>query len=123
MKKTKSVKREVRQIDAAGRSIGRIATEIAGILQGKDDPSYAPHLDNGDAVEVRNAAKVKVLGSKAETKVYHRHSGYPGGIKSTQLKTVLAKDPSEAIRRAVKNMLPKNRLQKQRMLRLTVHND
>lgn len=120
---TVKVQREVRELDATGQSIGRLASEIATILQGKDKPQYAPHTDIGDKVVVRNAAKVKITGNKLENKVYHRYSGYPGGLKSKQLKTVMAKDPSEAMRRAVKNMLPKNRLQKERMKRLTVHNE
>lgn len=120
---TVKVQREVRELDATGQSIGRLASEIAMILQGKDKPQYAPHTDIGDTVEVRNAAKVRITGNKLENKVYHSYSGYPGGLKSKQLKTVMAKDPSEAVRRAVKNMLPKNRLRKERMKRLTVHNE
>lgn len=119
---TVKVQREVRELDATGQSIGRLASEIAVILQGKDKPQYAPHTDIGDKVEVRNAAKVKITGKKLENKIYYSYSGYPGGLKSKQLKTVMAKDPSEAVRRAVKNMLPKNRLQKERMKRLTIHN-
>lgn len=119
---TAKIQRGVRELDATGQSIGRLASEIAVILQGKDKPQYAPHTDIGDKVEVRNAAKVKITGNKLENKVYYSYSGYPGGLKSKQLKTVMAKDPSEAVRRAVKNMLPKNRLQKERMKRLTIHN-
>lgn len=116
-------KREKTVIDATGRSIGRIAAEAAKALQGKHRPSYEPRLDNGDSVEIRNAAKVKVTGKKLEQKIYYHYSGYPGGMKEIQLKDVMARNPSEAIRRAIKNMLPKNRQQQPRLKRLTVHND
>lgn len=118
-----AIKRELVKIDAAGRSIGRVASEAAMILQGKTKPQYEPHLDLGDTVEIRNAAKVKIIGNKLENKKYFRYSGYPGGMKETQLKEVMAKDPADAIRRAVNNMLPKNRLRNGRMKRLKVHND
>ncbi len=111
------------QIDATGKSIGRLATEIAKILQGKNKPTYVPHKDEGDFVEVRNAAKVKLTGQKIGQKVYYHYSGYPGGMKTTKLQEVMARNPGEALKRAVKNMLPKNRQQKERLKRLTVHND
>ncbi|MFC1703018.1 50S ribosomal protein L13 [Patescibacteria group bacterium] len=120
---TEKGKRATRELDATDRSIGRLATEIATILQGKDKPTYSAHTDIGDKVEVRNAAKVKITGNKLEDKTYYKYSGHPGGLKSKQLKTVMANDPSDAVRRAVKNMLPKNRLQNERMKRLTVHNE
>ncbi|MFH2063250.1 MAG: 50S ribosomal protein L13 [bacterium] len=118
-----SIKRETVKIDAAGRSIGRVASETATLLMGKHKPQYEPQKDVGDIVEIRNAALVKVLGNKLEQKKYYHYSGYPGGMKERQLKDVMAKDPADAIRRAVKNMLPKNRLQNGRMKRLKVHND
>jgi large subunit ribosomal protein L13 len=111
------------KIDATDKSVGRLATEIARILQGKNRPTYVPNKDEGDFVEVRNAAKVKITGKKLAQKVYYHYSGYPGGMKTTQLQTVMARNPGEALKRAVKNMLPKNRLQKDRLKRLTVHND
>jgi large subunit ribosomal protein L13 len=117
------IKRELIKIDAEGRSIGRVASEAAMILQGKTKPEYEPHVDHGDTVEIRNAAKVKIIGNKLDNKKYYSYSGYPGGLKERQLKEIMAKDPSDAIRRAVKNMLPKNRLQTPRMKRLKVHND
>jgi large subunit ribosomal protein L13 len=119
---TPTTTRGTTTIDAEGRSIGRIATEAARCLQGKHRASYTPNVDDGDRVEVINAAKVKITGTKLEGKRYYHYSGYPGGMKSVQLKTVFAKDPGEAIRRAVKNMLPKNRLQKERLKRLKVSN-
>ena len=118
-----AIKRDTIKIDATGRSIGRLATEAAKMLIGKHKPQYEPNRDLGDIVEVRNAAKVKILGKKLDQKVYYHYSGYPGGMKERQLKTIMAKDPADALRRAVKNMLPKNRLQNGRMKRLKVHND
>ncbi len=110
-------------MDAAGHSIGRLASEAAKLLMGKHKPQYEPQKDMGDIVEIRNAAQVRILGNKLEQKTYYHYSGYPGGMKERTLKEVMAKDPSDAIRRAVKNMLPKNRLQNGRMKRLKVHND
>ena len=118
-----AIKRELVKIDATDRSIGRIATEAAMALQGKNKPQYEPHLDLGDTVEIRNAAKVKIIGNKLENKKYFHYSGYPGVMKEKQLKEVMAKDPSDAVRRAVNNMLPKNKLRNGRMKRLKVHND
>ncbi|MFH1047774.1 MAG: 50S ribosomal protein L13 [Patescibacteria group bacterium] len=115
--------RETAKIDAEGQSIGRIASQAATILIGKHKPTYEPNRDMGDVVEIRNAAKVHVTGKKLEQKVYYHYSGYPGGMKERQLKQIMAKDPADAIRRAVKNMLPKNRLQNGRMKRLKVYND
>ncbi|MEK9151931.1 MAG: 50S ribosomal protein L13 [Patescibacteria group bacterium] len=111
------------KIDAEGKSVGRIATEVAKILQGKHKASYEPQNDNGEAVEVRNAAKVHITGRKLENKVFYHYSGYPGGMRATQLKTVMAKNPADAVLRAVKSMLPKNRQRKDRLKRLIVHND
>ena len=117
------IKRNKIIIDAAGKSVGRLASEIARLLQGKHKASYVPHIDEGDFVEVRNAAKFRITGHKLANKVYYHYSGYPGGMKEVQLKTVMAKNPGEALTRAVKNMLPKNRQQKDRLKRLKVHND
>jgi len=111
------------QIDATGKSVGRLASDIARLLQGKHKPTYVPNKDEGDFVEVRNAAKVKVTGRKLEQKVYYHYSGYPGGMKTKKLQSVMSRNPGEALKRAVKNMLPKNRLQKDRLKRLTIHND
>ncbi|OIO51546.1 50S ribosomal protein L13 [Candidatus Uhrbacteria bacterium CG_4_10_14_0_8_um_filter_58_22] len=118
-----SINRETVKMDAAGHSIGRLASEAAKLLMGKHKPQYEPQKDMGDIVEIRNAAQVRILGNKLEQKTYYHYSGYPGGMKERTLKEVMAKDPSDAIRRAVKNMLPKNRLQNGRMKRLKVHND
>lgn len=118
-----TITRTTKTIDASGQSIGRLASEISKILQGKHKATYQPNVDMGDFVEVRNAAQVKITGNKLAGKTYYRYSGYPGGLKRTPLKEVFAKDPGEALRRAVRNMLPKNRLRDGRMKRLTVHND
>jgi len=115
--------REVVKIDATGRSIGRVASEAATLLIGKHKPTYVPHHDVGDVVEISNAAKVKITGDKLDQKTYYRHTDYPGGLKTKLLKQVMAEDPADAIRRAVKNMLPKNKLQNGRMKRLKVKND
>lgn len=110
-------------IDAAGQSIGRVASQAAKLLQGKHKPGYEPQRDHGDMVEVRNAAKVKVLGAKMDQTKFYAYSGYPGGMRVTQLKEVMGKNPGKAIEHAVYSMLPKNRLRKDRLKRLKVHND
>ncbi len=120
----KTVKREHLKIDAEGKAIGRIATEAAKFLQGKHKVAYEAHVDHGDNVEIRNAAKVKIIGNnKLDNKMYYAYSGYPGGMRKTQLKTVMATNPSKAIENAVYSMLPKNRQRKERMKRLKIHND
>ena len=91
--KAKDIEREWWVIDATDKALGRIATQIAKLLMGKHKPIYAPHIDTGDYVVVINAAKVKVTGKKAEQKIYYRHTGYPGGLKSPSFKEVFSKDP------------------------------
>jgi large subunit ribosomal protein L13 len=98
-------------IDAKGKTLGRLATQIARLLTGKDKPSYSPHVVGGDVVVVINAAKISVTGNKMTDKMYYRHSGYPGGLKEASLAEVLQKDPAEVIIHAVSGMLPKNKLQ------------
>jgi large subunit ribosomal protein L13 len=110
-------------LDATGQSIGRLASVVSKLLQGKHKPTYSPNVDMGDFVEVKNAGKVKVTGAKIDQKAYYKYSGYPGGLKVKQLKEVMAKDPSEALLRAVYDMLPKNRLRKERFKRFKVTND
>jgi large subunit ribosomal protein L13 len=97
-------------IDAKGQRLGKVATRVAKLLMGKHDASYVPHLDNGDRVVVINAAELDVHPRKLEGKLYWRHSGYPGGIRSQSLGELLERRPTEVIRRAVQGMLPKNRL-------------
>ncbi len=108
-------------IDAEGKVLGRLVTEIANILRGKNKPVYTPHVDTGDFVVVINAAKVKLTGKKWEQKVYYRHSGYIGGLKSLTAKEMLEKKPEELIRHAVKGMLPKNRLGRKIFKKLNVY--
>ncbi len=97
-------------VDAEGRILGRLATEIADLLRGKKKPSFTRHLDTGDFVVVINAEKIRVTGRKPEQKTYYHHSQYPGGIKEDKLRDLLEKKPEEAIRKAVWGMIPKNTL-------------
>ena len=107
-------------IDAKDLPLGRISTEISKYLIGKYKPTYTPHIDGGDYVVVINAAEVPVTGDKEESKIYYRHSGFPGGIKDATLKQVREKFPERIIENAVKGMLPKNKLAPERMKRLKV---
>jgi large subunit ribosomal protein L13 len=97
-------------VDADGKILGRLATEVADLLRGKKKPQFTPHLDTGDFVVVVNAEKIRVTGDKLEKKVYYSHSQYPGGLKEERLKDLLAKKPEEVIRKAVWGMIPKNKL-------------
>ena len=108
-------------VDAEGKTLGRLATQIANVLRGKNKPTYTPHVDVGDFVIVVNAEKVAVTGDKREKKLYWRHSGYPGGIRSRTLGDLLEKRPEEVIRKAVKGMLPRNRLARQQLRKLKVY--
>lgn len=97
-------------IDADGQTLGRLATKVAGIIRGKEKVSFTPNADTGDFVIVINAAKVKLTGKREELKVYRHHSGFPGGLKSQSFKELMAKKPDFVVERAIKGMLPKNRL-------------
>lgn len=108
--KAKDIKRELWVVDARDKTLGRVASQVANLLMGKHKPIYAPHIDAGDYVVVINAAGVKVTGRKAEQKIYYRHSGYPGGLKSPTFKEVFSNHPTRVIEHAVRGMLPKNRL-------------
>jgi large subunit ribosomal protein L13 len=124
--KTYSAKpREIEQgwylVDAESRTLGRMATEIADLLRGKGKPQYTPHVDGGDFVVVVNAEKIHVTGKKLEQKIYYRHSGYPGGLRERTLAEQLARRPEEVIRKAVKGMLPKNRLAAVQLKKLKVY--
>ncbi len=126
VKKTHSVKlgeieRAWRVVDADGATLGRLATQIASTLRGKHKATFAPHLDTGDAVVVVNAAKIKVTGNKLHDKTYVRHSGYPGGLRSETLERLLERRPEEVIRRAVRGMLPQNRLGEQMARKLYIY--
>jgi large subunit ribosomal protein L13 len=108
-------------VDAEGKTLGRLATQIADALRGKRKPEYTPHVDTGDFIVVVNAEKIRVTGKKMEQKIYWRHSGYPGGIKSRTLAEMLDRKPEEVIRKAVKGMLPRNRLARQQLTKLKVY--
>ena len=108
-------------VDAEGRTLGRLATQIADVLRGKRKPTYTPHVDVGDFVIVVNAEKIRVTGNKLEAKRYWRHSGYPGGIRSRTLSEMLEQRPEEVIRKAVKGMLPRNRLGRKQLTKLKVY--
>ncbi len=108
-------------IDANGLTLGRLATQIAEILRGKRKPEYTPHVDTGDFVVVINAEKIAVTGNKRADKLYYRHSGFPGGLKSRTLEEMLERRPEEVIRKAVKGMLPKNRLARKQLTKLKVY--
>ena len=108
-------------VDATGQTLGRLATQIADALRGKRKPTYTPHIDTGDFVVVINAEKIAVTGKKLTDKLYHRHSGYPGGLKTRTLNDMLERRPEEVIRLAVKGMLPRNRLARKQLTKLKVY--
>jgi large subunit ribosomal protein L13 len=119
--KPTDVSRAWHVVDADGVVLGRLATEVARLLRGKHKPIFAPHLDTGDHVIVVNASKVVVTSDKASKKVVYRHSGYPGGLKEQAYGDLLATKPEDAVRRAVKGMLPKSRLGRQMVKKLKVY--
>lgn len=119
--KAKDIEREWVVIDAADRTLGSVATQVASLLSGKHKPIYAPYIDTGDYVVVVNAAKIKVTGKKAEKKIYYRYSGYPGGLKSQSFKQLFSKNPSRVIELAVKGMLPHNHLGRAMFEKLRVY--
>ncbi len=120
--KASEVSREWWVIDAASLPLGKLAVVIADKLMGKSKVTYTPHIDNGDYVVVVNAKNIQVTGNKMIQKIYHRHSGFPGGLTSLKLEEVIEKDPSLAISEAVKGMMPKNKLAAERLKRLRVFN-
>jgi large subunit ribosomal protein L13 len=117
--------REIEQVwylvDAEGRTLGRLATQIADLLRGKGKPQYTPHVDTGDTVVVVNAEKVRVTGAKLEQKTYYRHSGYPGGLRTRTLAEQLERHPEDVLRKAVKGMLPRNRLAARQLVKLKIY--
>jgi large subunit ribosomal protein L13 len=108
-------------VDAEAKTLGRLATQIADVLRGKDKPAYTPHVDTGDFVIVVNAEKVHVTGQKLDQKLYYRHSGYPGGLRSRTLREQLERRPEEVLRKAVKGMLPKNKLAAAQLRKLKIY--
>ena len=121
MQKKEEVVRNWYEIDAEGKILGKLAAEIAVKLMCKHKVSYTPHVDGGDFVVVTNAEKIAVTGNKLLAKKYYRHSGYPGGLKTRSLEEMLAKQPTEVIRKAVERMLPKNKLGSQMIGRLKIY--
>ena len=108
-------------VDAEGKTLGRLATQIADTLRGKHKPEYTPHVDTGDFVVVVNAEKIAVTGKKLDEKLYHRHSGYPGGLKTRTLREQLDRRPTEVLRKAVKGMLPRNKLARVQINKLKIY--
>ncbi len=108
-------------VDATGKTLGRLATQLADVLRGKRKPQYTPHCDVGDFVIVINAEKVAVTGKKRQEKRYYRHSGYPGGLRSRTLAEMLERRPEEVLRKAVRGMLPRTRLGRAQLLKLKVY--
>jgi len=115
------VERRWHLLDAGGKTLGRVAARVARLLMGKDKPIFAPFMDTGDHVVVVNAARVVLTGKKEGDKVYHRHSGYPGGLKSARVEEVRAKHPTRLVEEAVRGMLPKSRLGKAMFRKLKVY--
>ena len=121
MQKKEDIVRNWYVIDAEGMNLGRLATKAAHILRGKHKPTFTPHVDCGDYVVIVNASKVNLTGNKLDDKMYYNHSGYPGGLRERNAKTMVSKYPVEMVERAVKGMLPKNRLGRQIFKQLFVY--
>jgi large subunit ribosomal protein L13 len=119
--KTHEIERRWYVVDAEGQTLGRLATRIADTLRGKRKPEYTPHIDTGDFVVVVNAEKIAVTGNKLKQKIYYRHSGYPGGLRERTLAEELDRRPTEVLRKAVKGMLPRNRLARQQITKLKIY--
>ena len=119
--KLSEVQRDWYVIDAAGQTLGRLATQIAVLLRGKHKPTFSPNLDGGDFVVVTNIEKIRVSGRKADQIIYYRHTGYPGGLKETPYKMMLQKRPEYILRHAVKGMIPKNRMGRRLMTKLRLY--
>ena len=119
--KPSEIERTWWEVDARDLPLGRLASEVAQVLRGKHKPIYAPHMDTGDHVIVLNAAHVAVTSDKAQEKIYYRHSGFPGGIKAETFEALLARRPEAVVERAVRGMLPKNKLGRQMARKLKVY--
>ncbi len=115
------IQRDWYVVDAEGQTLGRLATQIANTLRGKNKATYTPHTDTGDFVVVVNAEKIHVTGQKLDQKLYYNHSGYPGGLRTRSLRTQLERRPTEVLRKAVKGMLPRNRLARQQINKLKIY--
>lgn len=119
--RAKDIEHQWHVIDASGKTLGRLASQVASLLMGKHKPIYIPNLDTGDYVIILNAAKVRVTGNKAKQKFYYRYSGYPGGLKAITFENMLATHPNRVIEHAVKGMLPRNRLGRAMFKKLKVY--
>lgn len=119
--KAEEIQREWWVVDAEGKTLGRVAAQVAHVLKGKHKTSYAPHMDVGDFVIVTNCDKIRVTGRRLQQKIYYRHTGYPGGLRSESLEKLLDRKPERVIEIAVKGMLPKNRLGRQMYRKLRVY--
>jgi len=119
--KTGEIQRDWYVVDAEGQTLGRLATQIADRLRGKGKPQFTHHIDTGDFVVVVNAEKIAVTGKKLDEKLYHRHSGYPGGLRTRTLRQQLERRPTEVLRVAVKGMLPRNRLSRAQLTKLKIY--
>ena len=115
------IQRDWYLVDAEGKTLGRLATQIADTLRGKQKPQYTPHVDTGDFVIVVNAEKIHLTGQKLDQKMVYRHSGFPGGLKTRTMREQLERRPTEVIRKAVKGMLPKNKLAAAQLTKLKVY--
>jgi len=116
----KKIERKLHKIDATNKTVGRLATQIATVLRGKNKAEFEPHLDLGDIVEINNISKLKFTGKKLEQKKYFRYSGYPGGLKESKMSEVFKFNPAQVLQRAVREMLPNNKLRKNMMKRLLI---
>jgi large subunit ribosomal protein L13 len=119
--KPKEIEQHWYLVDAEGQTLGRLATRIADTLRGKRKPEYTPHIDTGDFVVVVNAEKISVTGNKREDKIYYRHSGYPGGLRERTFAEEIERRPTEVLRKAVKGMLPRNRLARRQLTKLKIY--
>ena len=116
----KDIKRSWHHVDATGKIVGRLASEVATVLMGKNKAQFVPYMDNGDFVVITNASKITISGKKGEQKNYYRHSGYPGGLKTESFNHFLERRPEEVVRHAIKGMLPKNKLGRRMIKKLHV---
>jgi large subunit ribosomal protein L13 len=121
MAKAEEVNRKWYVVDADGKPLGRLASEVASVLRGKNKPTFTPHVDTGDHVIVINAEKVVLTGNKMDQKIYRHHSGWPGGMKETVARTYMAKAPEKVVELAIKGMLPHNSLGRQMFRKLKVY--
>jgi large subunit ribosomal protein L13 len=121
--KASEIERKWYVVDAAGQPLGRLASKVAHVLRGKHRPEFTPHVDTGDFVIITNAAQIRLTGNKLDGKFYHRHSGYPGGLRSESYGHLLGRKPEFVIERAVKGMLPKNSLGRQMFRKLKVYSE